>query len=504
MQGIAHWIESRAISAPHAPALVGEARRRTYREMAADLRRMAAILRARGIGQGDRVAILAANSVEYLELLFAVAALGAIAVPLNIRLADEELAYQLADSGSSLIVADPEHAGRAARLLRHDTPRAALCLAELPAGAGAEPPPLPAVDAALPCLICYTSGTTGRPKGAVLTQENLFWNAVNDTLALELTAADRFLALLPLFHIGGIGAFALPVLFAGGTVVVPRRFEPGEALRLIAAERITVLMGVPTMHDAIRRHPDFPRADLGAVRWWYSGGAPCPPALIEDLLARGLPFGQGYGLTETAPTVLMLGRGDHRERAGSVGKPVLFTAARVAGPAGKDVPAGAVGELLVRGPNVFRGYWNQPEATAAAFRDGWFRTGDLARTDADGFYHIVGRRTDLIISGGENIYPLEVEQALARHPAVVEVAVVGAPDPRWGEAPVAFVVLHAGRRLAAEALREHCAARLVRYKCPREIAFLPELPRTASGKVAKAALARRLREGARPPSPVAE
>lgn len=499
MDGIARWIDARATITPDRPALIGAAGRRTYRAMAADIARAARALSARaGIGPGDRVAILSGNSIAYLECLFAVARLGAIAVPLNIRLADEELAFQLADSGAALLIADAEHLARADRLHQLGGPVVLTPDALAASGEAAADRPLPAEpDAAVPFLICYTSGTTGRPKGAVLTQENIFWNAVNNTLALELTSADRMLTVLPLFHIGGINCFALPVLFAGGVVVVPPRFDPALTLELIASERATIVMGVPTILDDLRRHPSFATADLSSVRWFYSGGAPCPRELIDDYLARGLPFGQGYGMTETAPTVLMLARDDMRERAGSVGKPVAFARIRVVDERGAEVPPGEVGELQVRGPNLFAGYWQQSAATAASFSDGWFRTGDLAWRDAAGFVTIAGRKHEMIISGGENIYPLEVEQVLATHPAVAEVVVFRVADERWGEVPAAVVARKPGRAVDVAELQAYCAGRLARYKIPRRITFVPALPRNATGKIDKRALAREL-DPARP------
>ncbi|GAX89442.1 o-succinylbenzoate--CoA ligase [Effusibacillus lacus] len=498
MQGIAYWIDKRASITPDRTALAGEARRVTYREMAEEITRIALTLRnSYGVAPGDRVAILSGNSIEYIEILFAIAKLGAMAVPLNIRLTEQELAYQVTDSGTSVVIASRDF-WQTARILQEtckfhhlvqvDQLPADAANMDSPAADGSLHPIASNINGETPYIICYTSGTTGRPKGAVLTQENMYWNAINNILAIDITSNDRILTLLPLFHIGGIGLFAFPALLAGGTVIVPDRFDPNQALSLIETEKITIVMGVPTIHDAIRKSDRFASTDFSSIRWFYSGGAPCPHELIRFYLEHGIPFGQGYGMTETSPTVFMLSREDFRRKIGSIGKPAMFCDIRIVDDGGTDVPTGEVGELLVKGPNVLKEYWNLPEATAGSFSDGWLHTGDLVKMDQEGFVYIAGRKKDLIISGGENIYPLEVEQVFAQHPSVEEAAVIGKRDEKWGEVPVAIVVPKEGVQLTERELIDYCIRRLAKYKCPKQVICVSALPKNATGKIDKASL----------------
>jgi fatty-acyl-CoA synthase len=499
MDGIAKWIEKRAFITPQRMALMGERRELTYAEMNGEVNRIARLLVDRYRMQPqERVGILANNGIEYLLLLFAIAKLGLIAVVLNHRLTPHELEYQTNDSGVKLLIADScfrhsvdqfirqtgvervlwfDPSGSSAERLEE---QAASCPPECNTAAG--------VDGSSPFVICYTSGTTGRPKGAVLTQENMFWNAVNNCLSLDITSADRVLTVLPLFHIGGIGLFALPALFAGGTVIVPDRFDPEKVLHLIEERRATIIMGVPTMLDLLRKSPRFAATDFRSVRWFYSGGAPCPHELISFYLDHGIPLGQGYGMTETSPTVFMLSKEDYRRKIGSIGKPAMFCDIRIVDEQGRDVAAGEVGELLVRGPNVMQGYWNLPEATAAAIRDGWLSTGDLVRADEEGFVYIAGRKKDMIISGGENVYPLEIEQVIGELPEIDEVAVLGMPDEKWGEVPVAVIAVKQAMQLDQQTVRFHCQKRLAKYKVPACIHFVSALPKNATGKIDKKAL----------------
>jgi len=313
----------------------------------------------------------------------------------------------------------------------------------------------------------------------------MFWNAVNNVLALDLTSFDKSLTLLPLFHIGGIGLFALPTLFAGGTVIVPHRFDPAKTLQLIEEHRVTIVMGVPTIYDFIRKSPNFPTTNLDSIRWFYCGGAPCPHELIQSYLERGVPFAQGFGMTETSPTVFMTSREDYSRKIGSIGKPVMFCDIRVVDESGQDVGPGEIGELWIKGGNVMQGYWNRPEATAESFRDGWLLTGDLVTQDEEGFVTIIGRKKDMIISGGENIYPLEVEQVISQMPAVDEVAVVGVADAKWGEVPVAAIAVKTGHELQADDVKQYCQKRLAKYKVPVRIDFVNALPKNATGKIDK-------------------
>lgn len=497
MCGIAYWIEKRARITPTRQALVGEERTLTYDQMSKEIQHIGCKLKWNyRLNRGDRIAVLSTNSLEYVTLLFAAAELGLIVVPLNIRLSLPELDYQVKDSSPRLLIVSREYDAVGRELVLCRPQMQVIGIDELwhdditqnveveTSGRGSDP-----------FLICYTSGTTGRPKGAILTQDNMFWNALNNIFALDLSSADRAITLLPLFHIGGIGLFTFPVLLAGGTVVIPDRFQPDKALSLIEQHQVTIVMGVPTMHAAMLQSERFPRTDLSSVRWFYNGGAPCPTELIQEYQKRGIRFGQGYGLTETSPTVCMLSQEDCETRIGSIGKPAMFCEVKVMEGEDREVPVGEVGELWVRGPNVFQGYWNLPVETQNAFHQGWFRTGDLVRCDDDGFLYVVGRKKEMIISGGENVYPLEVEQVISSHPAVQETAVFGVPDKKWGEVPMAIVVLKPRRTLSESELSEFCRERLAKYKCPKYIHFTSEIPKNATGKIDKVDLVRRYTRG---------
>ncbi|MCF6092811.1 o-succinylbenzoate--CoA ligase [Microaerobacter geothermalis] len=500
MNGIVYWIDKRGEITPERTALIGEDRSLNYYQMSKEINRVARMLtEVYQLQKGDRVAILAMNGIEYLILLFALAKIECIAVPLNIRLSARELEFQMKDSGTKLLITESEFTSVVGQLqdlmeIKEiawlDSSGPSLSLFDQAAKYSTDPFRVESVDGSSPYLICYTSGTTGRPKGAVLTQENMFWNALNCNLAIDITSEDHILTLLPLFHIGGIGLFAFPALLAGGTVIVPRKFNPEQALSMIEEQRVTIVMGVPAIHDALRKSPKFAVTDFSSIRWLYSGGAPCAHELISFFLDRGIPFGQGFGMTETSPTVFMLSKEDYQRKIGSIGKPALFCDIRIVDESGHDAKPGQAGELLVKGPNVMKEYWNLPDETAKTIKDGWLHTGDLARKDDEGFVYIAGRMKEMIISGGENIYPLEVEQVLNEIPAVDEVAVIGVPDEKWGEVPKAFVALKPGARLDEEDLKNHCFSRLARYKVPKSILFLDQLPKNATGKIDKPLLKR--------------
>jgi fatty-acyl-CoA synthase len=536
MQGIWHWLDRRHVITPHRVAVADGDRRMTYRALAARVRGLAEGLRSRGIGRGDRVAMLSFNRLEYLEVLFALARLGAVMVPLNWRLVPAELAYQIADSAPGLMIADPEHAAAASEAeaaARLDVPTVLTgddyegLVRTTPAGA-------PAGRLDDPLIIMYTSGTTGRPKGAVLTQGTQVWNSLNIGTAIGLTYSDITLAVLPMFHIGGLGLYTLPALHVGSRVVIQRTFDPEETCRLLREEGVTAMFGVPAIYQALLETPAFQHGDYHHVRFAV-GGAPCPLPVLDAFERRGLLLQQGYGLTETAPTALIITPEDAFRKKGSAGQPAVHVEARVADEAGRPLEPGQIGEIWIRGPNLFSGYWGQPEATAevysppddpddpalpvpeeaaagqasaAAGRGGsavgraggatdkdyrgwWFHTGDLGYADDEGFFYIIDRKKDMIISGGENIYPAEVEQVLHQHPAIADVAVIGIPDDRWGEAPMAVVVRRPGASVTAEEIVAHCQGRLARYKIPRRTAFTDVLPRNAAGKVLKRKLRQR-------------
>lgn len=496
---IGDWLGKRELLTPDRLALVddGSGARYSYRQLNERANRLAAALRYRlGVAQGDRVAILAKNRVEYLDALFATGKLGAILVPLNWRLTVAELRYMLDDSGARLLIIGPEFGATAEQLRAETDCRTLIGLGEadgvtgmlrydeLLAAAAAEPI---TAEVALddPHLILYTSGTTGRPKGAVLPHRVLVWNSLNTNIGWELRADDIGIIHTPLFHTGGINVLTLPILHAGGTMVLMREWEPQRCWELIEQERVTVFFAVPTMFQMLLDAPTFAQTDCRSVRFFISGGAPCPVPLIEAYQARGIPFRQGYGLTEVSVNCFTLNPEDAIRKVGSVGRPIFHLDARLVDEQGQDVPPGAIGELWLRGPTVCAGYWNQPAATAAAISNGWFHTGDMARVDADGYYYIVERKKDMYISGGENVYPSEVEAAIYDHPDVIECAVIAVADARWGEVGRALVVLRPASTLDEAGLLEHCRARLARYKVPRRVLFVPPLPRNSSGKVLK-------------------
>lgn len=498
-QGIGSWTARRARKTPDRIAIVHEQTRRTYGELHERVCRLANALRGLGVRPGDRVAFLGPNHPAFLETLFAAGALGAVFVPLNTRLAVPELEHHLTDSGSGVLVHAPElaeAAAGAAGSVRHRIALAGpdgggvLGYEDLLASAPAEPLDTP-VSLDDPCLIMYTSGTTGRAKGAVLTHGNITWNSVNVLVDVDLAGDETTLVAAPVFHAGALNMTCLPTLLKGGTVVLMSAFDPGRALEAIAAHRVTYMFGVPVMFDAMAAHPGWPSADLSSLRQLNCGGAPVPLGTIGVYRERGLAFSQGYGMTEASPGVLFLDKSDASRKAGTAGVPHFFTDVRIVDPAGRDVPQGEKGEILVSGPNVMRGYWGLPDETAGVLAEGWFHSGDVATEDEDGHVAVVDRIKDVIISGGENVYPAEVEAVLARHPDVAECAVVGVPDERWGQVGRAVVVPRPGASPDPAEILAHLRGRLAGYKVPKSVVLTAELPRNPTGKIIKRALAAR-------------
>lgn len=485
--GIGSWPRRRARKTPGRIAIVHGDDTQTYRELDATVTRFARALRARGIGRGDRVAYLGPNHPSFLHALFATCAVGAVFVPLNTRLAAPELAYMLSDSGARLLLHDQHCAETAAEA----GPGIAVAVDDLTDGAGGGDD---RADEAMadddPCMIMYTSGTTGRPKGAVLSHANITWNSLNVLVDTDLASDEITLVTAPLFHTAALNMTCLPTLLKGGRVVIEPGFDAERMLDLIEGQGVTCLFGVPTMFAAVAESPRWATADLSSVRILMCGGSPVPRALIEVYLRRGLSFIQGYGMTEASPGTLLLDREMSAVKAGSAGVPHFFTDVRLVRSdlTGEAAP-GEPGEILVHGPHVMRGYYGLPDATAEALLEGgWFRSGDVGVRDEDGYVFIVDRVKDMIISGGENVYPAEVENALYDHPDVVECAVIGMPDARWGEVGKAVVVLRAGAATEPQDLLDHLAGRLAKYKVPKAVEFRSALPRTASGKIRKSAL----------------
>ncbi|CNG45767.1 fatty-acid--CoA ligase [Mycobacterium tuberculosis] len=490
-EGLGSWPVRRARKTPRSAALVHEGATLTYAGLLGRVARLARALRGLGIRHGDRVAYLGPNHPSFLETLFATGMLGGVFVPLNTRLTGPEIAYQLDDSGASVLVHGPSHA-ELVDGIRGATPvREHIALdayERLLAAEDDDPLDLPvALDDT--CMIMYTSGTTGRPKGATLTHGNITWNAINVLIDHDLVAGEVALVSAPLFHTAGLNMLTLPVLLKGGTCVLTAAFDPAATLSMIEEQRITFMFGVPTMFERVAREPGWDAADLSSLRILTCGGAPVPPPLIETYQRRGLTFLQGYGMTEAAPGTLFLDADHAVSKAGSAGVPHFFSDVRVVGPDMADAAPGETGEIVVRGPHVMRGYWGRPEDTAAAFSDGWFRSGDAARLDGDGYAFIVDRIKDLIISGGENVYPAEVEHAiLAAAPEVAECAVFGVPDGTWGEVGRAVLVARPGADVDPAKVLAALSGRLARYKIPKSAVLAAEIPRNATGKILKARL----------------
>lgn len=485
-------IAKRAALSPRGVALeeAGSGRTRTYAELDARANEVAAMLAARRIGKGDRVAILCRNRIEFFEALFGCAKLGAVLVPLNWRMPPAELDGLIADCAPTLLLYGASDAETVARLAAappalglDEQYEAALAAAEAYRGR-------PQWHAADSWYLLYTSGTTGRPKGVIYTYRMAIANYVNIGSATGLRSTDTTVSFLPNFHTAGINLHALPVLIAGGRVVLLEAFDADALIGLIESRRLDTVFAVPTVYQALLDHPRFAAAPLARVRHWGCGGAPLPDVLVERYRDLGVRVCNGMGMTETGPTAFLVDPVDAWDRIGSVGKPQLLCSARIVDADGRDLPDGEVGDLLFSGPGVTPGYWRNEEATRAAFTaDGWLRSGDLARRDADGFFYVAGRRKEMFISGGENVYPVEVENVLAAHPAVVDAAVLSRPDPKWGEVGRAFVQLAPDRRPDRDELAAYCRSRLAPYKVPVSFEFVAEFPRTPGGKIQKHLLA---------------
>jgi fatty-acyl-CoA synthase len=456
-----------------------------------------------GLSKGDRVSILAHNNVVYLDLLFGVGKIGAVFVPLNWRLAREELVYILKHCQPKALFFGPEFSHMISPLKQAlDIPHIVLLEGtrlegtisyeyELAQVSADEPkrPPLYAED---PYCILYTSGTTGRPKGAVLPHRQILWNCINTVVSWGLSGDDVSPVYLPLFHVGGLFAFLTPLFYIGGRIVLTRGFDAEQSLRLIQRERCTVILGVPSVFRIWQDTDAYSEVDFSHVRWFISGGAPCPVRLMKTWRkSKGVVFRQGYGLTEVGPNCFSMSNEESVTKCGSVGKSIIHTQVRIVDENDSDVPLGQIGELAISGPHLSSGYWRNEAATAQAIRDGWFCTGDMAKMDADGYVYVVGRFKDMIISGGENIYAAEVESVFLDHPDVTEAALIGQPDERFGEVGLMVVVLREGSAVKTQELLNACEGRLARYKVPKHVVISNALPYSSYGKIQKSELRKR-------------
>ncbi|MFI5035468.1 MAG: class I adenylate-forming enzyme family protein [Acidimicrobiales bacterium] len=490
----AYWLEVRASRDAEREAVVELDRRTTYDVLARNAARVSGALWSAGIRPRDRVAVSLKNRVEFLEVLFGCARIGAVFVPLNYRLAAEQVAYALEDSGSTLVVTQAVTDATVREALGALTRQPELVCVDgegatyAPWRDAAEPRDCELVDPSHPLSIIYTSGTTGPPKGALLTHEGAMTNIHNYLFEWDLRRDDVTIVVNPIFHVV-LYILCVPLLYKGGRVILMEDFDAATALHLAQVEGVTVWFAIPTAWQMIFDVPEFASWDRRGLRFIGSGGAACPGPLMTRIEELGIPYRQGYGLSETtssATTMVPEAQATHR---GSIGRPFLFVEARIVTDDGEVTESGEVGEIQLRGRNICAGYWNKPEESASTFDgEGWFRTGDVGRHDEQGYIWIVDRKKDIIISGGENIGSIEIEQVILGYPDVAQVSVIGVPHPRWGETPCAVVVRQPETDVSAEQIIAYCRERLAHFKCPTQVVFLDELPVTANGKVVKATL----------------
>ena len=493
--GVGTMIAKRAQLTPRRRALTFEGVTWSYAELLDRIDRTASALRAGGIERGDRVGYLGLNHPNFFVVFFAASRIGATFVPINFRLVGPELVFVASDSGIKTMVADDMHKP-VVDGVRDELP----CDRFIGSESGSEgwedlesligsTDPIEAgvrVDGGEVALIMYTSGTTGVPKGAMLTHGNICWNNINALHAVDMATDEVALVVAPLFHIGGLNVTTLVCWQKGGEIVLHRSFDPGATLEAIPEHGITNMFGVPAMFLFMSQHPAFDNTDFTSVRVFVVGGAPVPEPLTKLYLSKGVNFAQGYGLTETSPLCSFLLPEYALEKVGSAGFAPLYTELAILDGEGNSLEAGERGEICVRGPNVMAGYWNRPDATAEAIdEDGWFHSGDVGILDDDGFLFVLDRLKDMVISGGENVYPAEVESVLYEHDAVAEVAIIGLPDERWGEAVTAVIACGEGQDVSLDELRAFGGERLAKYKLPIRLHTISALPRNPAGKVLK-------------------
>ncbi len=507
---IGNWMERGEKYWPEALAVVdvakGAAGRFTYRQLNARANRLANWLRdVAGVSRGDRVGMLALNGVEFLDAFFACGKLGAIFVPFNWRSHWRELAELIHQTTPKVIIFSDEFRESVSQF-KPECPSLSYSLHVEGAGVAGSlhyeptlqaqadtPVSNEAVDAEDIVCLLFTGGTTGLPKAAQISYRMIAWNTLN-TIVHEIQRGDVTLTHTPMFHTGGLLVYTLPLLTLGGTVIIMRKWTPDEMLELVERERVTMFFCVPTQYQMMMQSPRFATTSFKSVRFLTSGGAPLPVQIISTYREQhDIVFKQGFGMTEFGPGVFSMGPEYAEKKAGSIGMPNYFVSARVVDDEDRPLPPNAVGELVLKGPSLCSGYFDNPEASRAAMdADGWFHTGDLARVDDDGFFFIVDRKKDMFISGGENVYPVEIEKTLYEHPAVAQCAVIGVPEEKWGEVGKAVVVIKPGATATEDELLEHCRARLARYKVPRSVVFADALPLSAAGKILKRELRQRM------------
>jgi fatty-acyl-CoA synthase len=491
---ISEWIAGNAGRTPDKAAIRFPGREISYAQLAQRVERLAAALAASGVKRGDCVAFLGYNSPESLALLFSCARLGAMFMPLNWRLAAPEHRQMLQDCPPKVLIVDAEFVAQTnsigdalagIALVACGVPMAGWMAWDDFCARGTPPPSDPAVGDDTPLLICYTSGSTGKPKGVLLTQRALDCNAANSTDMHDLTADDVILTTLPLFHVGGLNNQTTPGLRAGCTVVLHPKFDPDATFDAIESDGITLTVLVPAQLDMMMAHRRWAGADFSGLRMITTGSTIVPRHVINAVHAKGVPLVQVYGSTETSPIAAYLKAGDAMRKVGSTGRVALNCQLRIADSQGADVKPGTTGEILIHGDNVMSGYWQAPQATAAVLVDGWFHSGDVGHQDEEGYLYVDGRSKDMIISGGENIYPAEIENLLIECPDIAEASVIGRPDARWGETVVAVVVPKVDHTVSSEQVMKLLEGRIARFKHPREVVVVEALPKTALGKIRK-------------------
>jgi fatty-acyl-CoA synthase len=497
---VTDWLDKRAKLTPDRIALedaiTGE--KISFREWNGRANCTANFLRSLGVKTGDLVSVYSSNCSEYLDIFFACGKIGAILHNLNWRLTVFELQKILADAQPKFLIYSPEWREQVNAL--RSTLSASRCIA---IGERAHENDTdfsdrnqhsvqltnrPDLNMDHPWGIYYTGGTTGIPKGAILTHGNMTWNSINTVMSWGVTADDCALLQLPFFHIGGPNIFMLPLVHVGGKTILCKQFDVEQTFDFIDRGAITHFVGVPTMFIMMQQHPRWPSTDFSRLKLVISGGAPCPLPVMQKFWDKGVDFKMGYGLTEASGNNFWLPQKDVRRKIGSVGFPIFHIDMKIVREDGGTCAADEAGELLIRGPHVTPGYWNRPEETAAILKDGWLHTGDLAKQDDEGYFYIIGRSKDMFISGGENVYPAEIENVIFAHPAVAEAAVIGVRHEKWGEVGKAFVVIEKGKELTESELLEFLRQRLAKYKIPQSVVFVDALPKTAIGKVDKKTL----------------
>ena len=497
---IGDWSGRRALLTPNREAIFDNIKKKpyTYEELDIRANKLAHVLKDSGISKGDRVAQFSTNRIECIDLFLATGKIGAVLVPFNVRLSLQELEFLIKKTSPSAFFYEPKLESQVVEIKNkklidknivmgessiQDDPTIQYLMNKAP-NSEIDKPIIKFED---PHLILFTGGTTGLPKGAVLSHKMIYWNSINTILSWSLNSNDIQPLLFPLFHTGGWNVLLVPFYHLGAKTILMGDFNPEETLKVIDQEKCTIVIGVPTMFHAIANSPKFNSTNLKSVKTFISGGAPCPVAIMEKYWAKNKPFKMGYGLTEVGPNNFYFPENRIKEKPTSVGLPVFHCDMKIIETqTNKMVKQGNVGELLLKGPHIFSGYWDEPDETKKTIEtDGWVHTGDLAMQDEEGYFYIVGRRKEMYISGGENIYPVEIEELLFKHPAIDLAAVIGIPDEKWGEVGKAFITLKPGKNTSKEEVRNYLIERLAKYKVPKYIEIREDLPTSATGKILK-------------------